>query len=66
MARIFREQQAKQGRSGRRVLIILLCGIVLALAAWGLAELIVPGQDAPDAPAVDAPASPTEPLPPAQ
>ncbi|MET3793371.1 hypothetical protein [Aquamicrobium terrae] len=47
MARIFPEQKAKQGRSGWRVLVILICGVVLALVAWGVAELVVPGDEAP-------------------
>lgn len=61
MARTFREQETKQGRSGRRVLIILICGIVLALGAWGVAALLVPKRDAP----AETPA-PTETLPSAQ
>ncbi|MET3662737.1 hypothetical protein [Aquamicrobium ahrensii] len=61
MARTFREQETKQGRSGRRVLIILICGIVLALGAWGVAALLVPKGDAP----AETPA-PTETLPSAQ
>jgi len=47
MTRTFREQEAKQGRSGSRVLIVLATAIVLALAAWGVSALLVPKTDAP-------------------
>lgn len=47
MARIFREQAVRQGRKGRRVLVILICAIVLALAAWAATALLVPKPDAP-------------------
>jgi len=47
MTRTFREQEAKQGRRGRRVLVVLATAIVLALAAWGVAALLVPKADAP-------------------
>jgi cytoskeletal protein RodZ len=30
--------EARQGRSGRPVLIVLICGLVLAAVAWGAAE----------------------------
>lgn len=30
--------QVRQGRTGRPVLIVLICGLVLAFAAWGAAE----------------------------
>ncbi len=38
MVRIFPEQKAKQGRSGVRVLIVLIAGLMLALAVWGGVE----------------------------
>jgi hypothetical protein len=38
MARIFQEQQVKQGRSGRPVLVVLIAGLLLALAVWGGVE----------------------------
>lgn len=47
MAKTFREQEVRQGRSGRRVLVILLCALVLALAAWAVTALVVPKPDAP-------------------
>ncbi|MBB6010716.1 flagellar basal body-associated protein FliL [Aquamicrobium lusatiense] len=47
MARIFREQAVRQGRKGSRVLVILICAIVLALAAWAATALLVPKPDAP-------------------
>ena len=31
--------KARQGRSGRRVLLILVAALVLAAAAWGVAEI---------------------------
>ena len=38
MARIFQEQQAKQGRSGRHLLVILIAAMLLAFAVWGGVE----------------------------
>ena len=32
-------EKAKQGRSGRRVLAILIAALVLAFIAWGIADL---------------------------
>lgn len=32
-------EKAKQGRSGRRVLVILIAALVLAFMAWGIADL---------------------------
>lgn len=34
MPRTFREEQAKQGRSGRRVLLVLAISLLLALLVW--------------------------------
>lgn len=64
MPRIFREQDAKQGRAGSRVLVVLVCAIALALAVWVLAEWMAPGQETPQAP-TEPPAGQTEALPPA-
>lgn len=38
MARIFREEQAKQGRSGARILLILVVSLLLALIVWAGVE----------------------------
>jgi hypothetical protein len=38
MVRIFKEQKAKQGRSGARILIVLIAGLILALAVWSGVE----------------------------
>lgn len=38
MVRIIPGKQARQGNRGRHVLIILIAGLLLALAAWGGAE----------------------------
>lgn len=46
MAKTFREQEARQGRRGGRVLVILICALVLALAAWAVTALVVPKPDA--------------------
>ncbi len=47
MAKTFRAQEARQGRNGRRVLVILICGIALALAAWAITVLVVPRHETP-------------------
>lgn len=39
MPTIIPEEKARQGRWGRRVLIILIAGLLLAFIAWGLAEI---------------------------
>lgn len=39
--------EARQGRSGRPVLIVLICGLVLAAVAWGAAEWWGEATDAP-------------------
>ncbi len=39
MARIFRQEQAKQGRSGHRVLLILVVSLILAMIVWAGVEL---------------------------
>lgn len=33
------KEKARQGRTGRPVLIVLLAGLVLALVVWGLVEI---------------------------
>ena len=38
MARLISPEKARQGRRGRRVLLVLVAALVLALAAWGVAE----------------------------
>ncbi|MBL8581572.1 MAG: hypothetical protein JNL61_05005 [Rhizobiaceae bacterium] len=42
-------EKAKQGRSGRHLLLVLICGLLLAMAAWWGAEfygaLISSGND---------------------
>ncbi|WP_200957851.1 hypothetical protein [Mesorhizobium sp. Root157] len=38
MVRIFREQQAKQGRSGWHVLVVLIVAMLLAVVVWGGVE----------------------------
>ena len=39
MTRTIPENKARQGGLGRPVLVILLSGLVLAIIAWGVAEL---------------------------
>lgn len=38
MVKTISAQKARQGNRGRHVLLILLTGLLLALAAWGAAE----------------------------
>ncbi|HMM63139.1 MAG TPA: hypothetical protein PKD01_03360 [Mesorhizobium sp.] len=38
MVKIVPQDKARQGRRGRHVLIILIAGLALALAAWGAVE----------------------------
>lgn len=38
MAKIIPARKARQGARGRHVLLVLLAGLLLALAAWGGAE----------------------------
>lgn len=38
MTKIIPAQKARQGTSGRHLLIVLAAGLLLALAAWGGAE----------------------------
>jgi hypothetical protein len=39
MTRIFRAEQAKQGRSGHRILLILLASLALVMIVWAGVEL---------------------------
>lgn len=39
MVEEFDPDKAKQGRSGRRVFVILIAALVLAFMAWGIADL---------------------------
>ncbi len=39
MSEGFDQEKAKQGRTGRRVLGILIAALVLAFVAWGIADL---------------------------
>jgi len=49
--KIVSTSKARQGRSGRRVLLILFVALALAAAAWGVAEIygivIAPSQPTP-------------------
>lgn len=38
MPKVIPEQKARQGRSGRRVLLVLIAALLLAIIAWGAAE----------------------------
>lgn len=38
MTKIFSGREARQGNWGRHVLIVLIAGLVLAIAAWGAVE----------------------------
>jgi hypothetical protein len=39
MPKIVTGEKARQGRWGRQVLIVLIAGLLLALVAWGIAEI---------------------------
>lgn len=53
MVRIFREEQAKQGNSGRRVLVIMVVSLVLALIVWAVVEFYGTQIDDSTAPVVE-------------
>ena len=38
MTKVVKEEKAKQGRSGTRVLTILIAAIILAMLAWFVSE----------------------------
>ncbi|CAM5608405.1 flagellar basal body-associated protein FliL [Aquamicrobium terrae] len=38
MTKIIPQDKARQGRSGRHLLVILIAALALAFAAWGAAE----------------------------
>lgn len=66
---VIEPRKARQGRNGTRVLIVLLCGLALAMLVWWGVEMF--GRTiAPDEPASDAlieeqaPAQPEAPAPP--
>ena len=52
MSKIVPEEKAKQGRLGRHVLVVLVCGILLALVVWAGLEMW--GEQI-DAPAIEEP-----------
>lgn len=65
---VIEPEKAKQGRSGRRVLVILVCGLALALIVW-LGVEIFGGAIAPEEPIGSAPVdelAPPPPQPPAE
>jgi hypothetical protein len=39
MTKIIPEEKAKQGRSGRHVLMVLVAALLLAMAAWAAVEI---------------------------
>ena len=39
MTKIIPTDKARQGRTGRHLLLILICGLLLALVIWGLVEI---------------------------
>src|SRR5690606_7337642 len=43
--KIVPEEKAKQGRRGKRVLMILIIGLLLAAAVWAVVEYSIPGND---------------------
>ena len=45
MEKIVPEEKAKQGRRGKRVLMILIIGLLLAAAVWAVVEYSIPGND---------------------
>jgi hypothetical protein len=47
MTRIIPTDKARQGHRGRHVLIILVVGLILALIAWGVAEIYGEAIDPP-------------------
>ncbi|HVJ69169.1 MAG TPA: hypothetical protein VM510_14375 [Caulifigura sp.] len=47
MSKIIPEEKAKQARMGRPVLIVLVCGILLAVVAWAGVEIWGERIDAP-------------------
>ena len=47
MTKIIPEEKAKQGRFGRPVLIVLICGLILAMVAWAGVEMWGEKIDAP-------------------
>jgi hypothetical protein len=55
--------EARQGRAGRPVLIVLICGLVLAFLAWGAAEWWGEATDAPPQQTATPPAGENTPRP---
>lgn len=57
----FSANKAKQGRQGRPVLVVLVVGLLLALAVWGVIEMYG-SAIAPENPSGDPTSVPSEPL----
>lgn len=55
--------EARQGRTGRPVLVVLICGLVLAFLAWGAAEWWGEATDAPSERTTTPPAGENTPRP---
>lgn len=65
---VIEPEKARQGRNGPRILIVLVCGLLLALLVWWgveiFGEAIAPEEPIGAAP-TEAPATPAEPSTPA-
>ena len=67
---VIEPEKAKQGRSGHRVLVILLCGLALAMLVWAgvgiFGQVIAPDEPIGSAPVEEQPGQPDQPDQPAQ